>query len=249
MQIIFVLTLTAEYDILSVSGCCKSPEVCRCVMKDHSVFSISDICEVALFTALVSVLAQISIPLPGGVPLTMQTMAVLMTGIVLGSRRGCGVMRLPAAWRARRACIFQFRGRTFETCRSYGRLFTFVPSDGLDHGCLCGAWRRKAPSGRPCCCDPDQLLHGYIHVLLFDRKQHRSFPCSLRASVYRYGYSEGGAGRLDGFHFKKGFEPGRTAGESGIGLSSEISEDRHASVSGLSAICVRSNRADIVNIL
>ncbi len=53
-------------------------------MKDNSSFSISDICEVALFTALVSVLAQISIPLPGGVPLTMQTMAVLMTGIVLG---------------------------------------------------------------------------------------------------------------------------------------------------------------------
>ena len=61
-------------------------------MKDHSVFSISDICEVALFTALVSVLAQISIPLPGGVPLTMQTMAVLMTGIVLGSRRGCAAL-------------------------------------------------------------------------------------------------------------------------------------------------------------
>ena len=33
-------------------------------------------------------LAQISIPLPGGVPLTMQTMAVLLAGAVLGSRRG-----------------------------------------------------------------------------------------------------------------------------------------------------------------
>ena len=61
-------------------------------MKDNSTFSISDICEVALFTALVSVLAQISIPLPGGVPLTMQTMAVLMTGIVLGSKRGCAAL-------------------------------------------------------------------------------------------------------------------------------------------------------------
>ena len=57
-------------------------------MRSGSPFTISDICVIALFTALVSVMAQLSIPLPGGVPLTMQTMAVLLTGIVLGSRRG-----------------------------------------------------------------------------------------------------------------------------------------------------------------
>ena len=57
-------------------------------MNSGSGFSVIDICMIALFTALVSVLAQISIPLPGGVPLTMQTMAVFITGIVLGRRRG-----------------------------------------------------------------------------------------------------------------------------------------------------------------
>lgn len=42
----------------------------------------------ALFAALIAVLAQISIPLPGGVPLTMQTLAISLAGIILGSKRG-----------------------------------------------------------------------------------------------------------------------------------------------------------------
>ena len=58
-------------------------------MNPRASYSVSDICIIALFTALISILAQISIPLPGGVPLTMQTFAVLLTGIVLGRRKGC----------------------------------------------------------------------------------------------------------------------------------------------------------------
>ena len=58
-------------------------------MNPRVPYSVSDICSIALFTALISILAQISIPLPGGVPLTMQTFAVLLTGIVLGRRKGC----------------------------------------------------------------------------------------------------------------------------------------------------------------
>lgn len=42
----------------------------------------------SLFAAITCVLAQISIPFPGGVPLTMQTLAVSLTGIILGSKRG-----------------------------------------------------------------------------------------------------------------------------------------------------------------
>lgn len=42
----------------------------------------------SLFAALTAVLAQISIPLPGGVPLTMQTLAISLAGVILGSKRG-----------------------------------------------------------------------------------------------------------------------------------------------------------------
>lgn len=42
----------------------------------------------ALFAALTGVLAQISIPMPGGVPLTMQTLAVSLAGILLGRKKG-----------------------------------------------------------------------------------------------------------------------------------------------------------------
>ena len=42
----------------------------------------------SLFAAITVILAQISIPFPGGVPLTMQTLAVSLCGITLGSKRG-----------------------------------------------------------------------------------------------------------------------------------------------------------------
>ena len=38
---------------------------------------------IALFTALTAVCAQISIPLPGGVPITLQTLAIMLSAIVL----------------------------------------------------------------------------------------------------------------------------------------------------------------------
>lgn len=47
-----------------------------------------DISFIALFTALTVVLAQISIPMPYGVPMTMQTFAVSLAGILLGARKG-----------------------------------------------------------------------------------------------------------------------------------------------------------------
>lgn len=54
----------------------------------RSPLSVVDLCYISLFTALIAVLAQISIPLPGGVPLTLQTLAVPLAGIVLGPKRG-----------------------------------------------------------------------------------------------------------------------------------------------------------------
>ena len=39
----------------------------------RSAFSVRDICYSGLFAAVIAIMAQISIPMPGGVPMTMQT--------------------------------------------------------------------------------------------------------------------------------------------------------------------------------
>lgn len=54
----------------------------------NSKLSVQDICCIALFAAITVIMAQISIPMPLGVPMTMQTFAVTLAGVVLGSKRG-----------------------------------------------------------------------------------------------------------------------------------------------------------------
>ena len=49
---------------------------------------IRDICFISIFTAIIAVSAQVSVPMPGGVPVTMQTFAVPLAGIILGAKRG-----------------------------------------------------------------------------------------------------------------------------------------------------------------
>lgn len=44
--------------------------------------------EIALLAAVTAVLAQVSIPLPSGVPITLQTFAVALTGCYLGWKYG-----------------------------------------------------------------------------------------------------------------------------------------------------------------
>lgn len=51
--------------------------------------TIKDICTTAIFTAITAIMAQIAIPLPfSPVPITMQTFAIFMSAIILGSRLG-----------------------------------------------------------------------------------------------------------------------------------------------------------------
>jgi len=57
-------------------------------MKSKSIFTIQDLCMMGVFTAIIAVLAQIIIPLPYGVPITLQTLAIPLAGVVLGSKRG-----------------------------------------------------------------------------------------------------------------------------------------------------------------
>ena len=43
---------------------------------------------ISMFVAIIAVCAQISIPLPGGVPLTLQTWAISLAGVLLGVKKG-----------------------------------------------------------------------------------------------------------------------------------------------------------------
>lgn len=46
------------------------------------------IAKTGLFTAIIAILSQIAIPLPSGVPITLQTFAIALCGYVLGSKNG-----------------------------------------------------------------------------------------------------------------------------------------------------------------
>lgn len=50
--------------------------------------SIQELCSIGVFTAVLSIMAQISIPMPFGVPMTLQTFGVTLIGIVLGAKNG-----------------------------------------------------------------------------------------------------------------------------------------------------------------
>lgn len=54
--------------------------------------SVQQLVTVALFAALLAVLSQLSIPLPSGVPLTMQTFMVALCGFSLGAKAGAATV-------------------------------------------------------------------------------------------------------------------------------------------------------------
>ncbi len=43
-----------------------------------------------MFAAVIAVLAQVALPMPSGVPVTLQTFAIALTGVVLGAKLGDG---------------------------------------------------------------------------------------------------------------------------------------------------------------
>lgn len=47
-----------------------------------------DIVYCGVFATITAILSQVSIPMPAGVPLTLQTFAISLAGIILGSKRG-----------------------------------------------------------------------------------------------------------------------------------------------------------------
>lgn len=50
--------------------------------------TVKDLCMIAVFAAIISIVGQFSIPLPGGVPMTLQTLIIALAGAVLGSKKG-----------------------------------------------------------------------------------------------------------------------------------------------------------------
>ena len=50
--------------------------------------STRDNCIISLCAAVIAIMAQIMIPLPLGVPVTLQTFAIVLSGIILGSKKG-----------------------------------------------------------------------------------------------------------------------------------------------------------------
>ena len=50
--------------------------------------SVRDLCGIGIFSALIVIMSQISIPMPYGVPMTMQTFAVPLAGMLLGVKKG-----------------------------------------------------------------------------------------------------------------------------------------------------------------
>ena len=50
--------------------------------------TIRELCSIGIFVAIITVCAQISIPMPYGVPMTLQTFAIPLAGAVLGIKNG-----------------------------------------------------------------------------------------------------------------------------------------------------------------
>lgn len=55
---------------------------------NQSRLTTRDLCLIGIFTAIISVMSQIIIPMPYGVPMTLQTFAIPLAGIILGTKNG-----------------------------------------------------------------------------------------------------------------------------------------------------------------
>lgn len=54
-----------------------------------TLFTTKEMVLCGMFAGLLAVVSQLSLPMPTGVPITIQLFAVALTGVVLGSRLGC----------------------------------------------------------------------------------------------------------------------------------------------------------------
>jgi biotin transport system substrate-specific component len=57
-------------------------------MAKARIFSTRDICYIGIFVAIMAICAQIRIPLPGGIDVTLQTWGIALAGMILGPKKG-----------------------------------------------------------------------------------------------------------------------------------------------------------------
>ena len=65
-----------------------SPGTLKVRFMNQKSISTHDLCVMAVFTAIIAVMAQIVIPMPLLVPMTLQTLGIALAGVMLGVKRG-----------------------------------------------------------------------------------------------------------------------------------------------------------------
>src|SRR6267143_6290086 len=114
----------------------------RALVIDHSTLIIRRAAAVVLGALLVAGAAQVAVPLPGTpVPMTLQPMAVLLVGGLLGARLGALSMILYLAMGAAGLPVFADRAaaRRRAAAGTDGRVFAGVSGGGM------GGWGSADP--------------------------------------------------------------------------------------------------------
>lgn len=105
----------------------------------------------ALMAALTAVCAQITVPMPNGVPVTLQVFAVALTGYLLGAKYGAVTMLVYLLLGAVGVPVFsQFRGGVYMLVgKTGGYLWGFLPMTAVCGLAALsrakGKWRRALP--------------------------------------------------------------------------------------------------------
>ena len=55
---------------------------------ERDKLSTKDLCTISVWVAIIAVMAQIAIPMPAGVPMTMQTFGITLGALILGPKKG-----------------------------------------------------------------------------------------------------------------------------------------------------------------
>ncbi len=50
--------------------------------------SLRDLCQIAAFSAIICIISQLSIPMPAGVPITLQTFIIPLAAVIMGTKKG-----------------------------------------------------------------------------------------------------------------------------------------------------------------
>lgn len=56
--------------------------------KNKLKFSVRDLCLIGTFTAVIAASSQLGIPMPYGVPMTLQSLVIPLAGVALGAKKG-----------------------------------------------------------------------------------------------------------------------------------------------------------------